>query len=144
MKRKSSPGDFISYQKVESVATDEAYGAFDLVDLGLFYSEHFVRDAIRSGKLHAKKINKKSIVICKSDLLEYWRKFRKEEFEPANNSMILHFSISEVDTICRLVEAGKRISGSEFSKDDLIRNVVQTMELKRITVDENPHLFKLN
>lgn len=140
---KNEPGIFLPIDEVESKLKAPAYGVSDLVEMGLFHSEHFARDAIATGKLKAQKINKRATIVCRDDVLEYWSIYRNTPYEAANNVMTLRFTISEVDYISSLVDYGQRKVNKEFTKDDLFRNVIQLLRSNYGSrADSVPLLFK--
>jgi hypothetical protein len=141
-KVRGEPGAYVPYTEVAQRLSSSAYGATDLVDLGLFYSDHFVREAIHNGKLKFQKINKRALILCKEDILEYWIKYRNEPYEAVNNNLVIKLTISEMDYISSLIMQGKKRSDRDFSKDDLFRNVIQQMKKEGTTADSQPHLFK--
>lgn len=136
MKVKGEPGPYLPYEEVIKKLTAAAYGANDLVDLGLFHSEHFVRDAISSGKIKFQKVNKRAVVFCRDDILEYWIKYRNQPYEPANNTLRVNLTISEVDYICALTSQAKKRVDREFSINDLFRNIIKNMMARQINFDE--------
>ena len=141
MKVKGEPGDYLPFEDVKNKLKSEAYGAMDLVNLGLFHSEHFVRDAIRTGKLKSNKINSRIIVLCRDDILDYWRLHRYSPYEPVNNTLTLKLTISEADYIAALVQHGQKRVCREFSKDDLFRNIINEMKETNPTINNQPRLF---
>lgn len=141
---RQEPGDYIPYNVVKEKLTAPAYGAIDLVDLKLFHSEHFVRDAIASGKLKAQKINRRAIVLCKEEILQYWEKHRNEPYEPAENVVNVKFTISELDYICSLVDQAKKRLNKDFCFNDLFRNIIKYMISNKPSIDNYPHLFVKN
>lgn len=141
VKLKGEPGPYIPYETVECRVKDPVYGAAELVALGLFHSEHFVRDAINTNKLKAKKIGKRSVVICRNDLLDYWKKWRHSPFETANNTIYFRLTISEADFIGGLVKMAQNRVDKNFTKDDLFRNVVQELRECHLNEQLSPKLF---
>jgi len=141
MKVKGEPGVYIPFVDVEQRLKAPAYGAGDLVELGLFHSEHFIRDAIHTGKIKFQKINKRAVILCRDDILEYWRKYRNTPYEPANNTLMLKLTISEVDYITALVQHGQKRVDREFGKDDLFRNIILYMKKNFTSAENQPHLF---
>jgi len=140
MKARSEPGEFIPYEEVSKKLTARAYGAVDLVSLGLFYSEHFVRDAMNTGKLKFQKINKRVVVISRDDVLEYWKQYRKEPHEMVNNSLQVMFKISDVDYISSLIRKGQNFN-KNFCKNDLFRNIMNYLQKMRINEFNTPEMF---
>lgn len=141
MKVKGEPGVFIPYEEVVKKLTAPVYGAIDLVSLGLFYSEHFVRDAIAEGRLKSQKINKRAVIVCRDDLLEYWSKYRNTPYEPANNTVMIKVTLSEADAIAALVHHGQKRVDKEFSKDDLFRNVIHYLRKISANAESYPTIF---
>jgi len=138
--QKSEPGPFIELEDVKKKLARGAYGAFDLVELGLFYSEHFVRDAMTSGKLKFDKVNKRSVIIYADDVLDYWKRCRSEPYEVPNNILSLKLTISEVDYVVSLVMYGQKHYHKELTKDDLFRNLIHLIKSEGNIVD-NPNLY---
>lgn len=143
-KVKGEPGLYISYDEVVKKLTAPAYGAGDLVELGLFHTEHFVRDAIACGKIKFQKVNKRAVILCKDDILEYWHKYRSEPYEAANNTLPVKLTISEVDYLSRLVRQTQSRLDREFSFSDLFRNIIKHMKKNNTTIDNQPQLFVTN
>lgn len=138
---KGEPGPYLPMEDVEDLLKAPAYGAIDLVDLGLFHSEHFVRDAIKSGQLKFHKVNTKNIVIGKHELLEYWHKFRNKPYEAANNVLNVRLTIGEVDYLRGLVAHGRAKFNRDVCENDIIRNVLNYMKQRSINF---PDLFNKN
>jgi hypothetical protein len=143
-KVKGEPGDFKSYDEVVKLLTAPAYGAGDLVELGLFHTEHFVRDAIACGKIKFQKVNKRAVILCRDDILEYWHKYRNEPYEAANNTLPVKLTMSEVKYLGSLVGQGQNRIDREFSFSDLFRNIIKHMKKNNTSVDTQPQLFVKN
>lgn len=143
-KVKGEPGLYIPYDEVAKRLTAPAYGASDLVELGLFHTEHFVRDAIACGKIKFQKINKRAVIVCRDDILEYWHKYRNEPYEAANNTLPVKLTMSEVEYLSELVIKAKARIDREFDFSDLFRNIIKHMKKNHTTVDSQPQLFARN
>lgn len=139
---KNEPGVYLTISEVESKLKLQAYGISDLVDLGLFHSDHYARDAVNTGKLKAQKINKRAVIICRDDVLEYWRIYRNTPYEAANNAITVRFTISEIDYITALVSHGQKNVNKDFTKDDLFRNVLSHIRASGANSVNTPHIFK--
>jgi len=141
MKIKGDPGPFMTLDEVKQKLVAPAYGAADLADLGLFYTEGYVRSAMASGKLRFQKINKRSVILCRDDILEYWHHYRSTPYEPVNNVLTVKLTISEADTVARIVKQGQNRVDRNFGKDDLFRNIIHYMNKHVCTPESQPHLF---
>lgn len=143
-KVKGEPGLYIPYDEVVRKLTAPAYGAGDLVELGLFHTEHFVRDAIACGKIKFQKVNKRAVILCRDDILEYWHRYRNEPFEAANNTLPVKLTMSEVKYLGSLVGLGQARIDREFSFSDLFRNIIKHMKKNNTSIDSQPQLFVKN
>jgi hypothetical protein len=119
--RTREPGVFIPYENVEKMLVSPVYGATDLVELGLFHSDSCIRREIHEGKIKFQKVNTKSIIFCRDDLLSYWKLYRNKPFEPANNIMTIRMTISEFDYLNSVMNKLK------LDKDSLFRKVIQEL-----------------
>jgi hypothetical protein len=137
---KGEPGIYIPYEKVEGMLTNGVYGAIDLVKIGLFYSEHFVREAMSSGKLKHCKINKRAVSIRKEDVLEYWKKYRNKPYETVNNVIDFKVTISEVDYLGSLISFGRTRFCASLQLQDFFRNVLRCLRTGKIEL--LPELFE--
>jgi hypothetical protein len=143
-KVKGEPGPYVPYDEVVRKLTAPAYGAGDLVELQLFHTEHFVRDAIACGKIKFQKVNKRAVILCRDDILEYWHKYRNEPYEAANNTLPVKLTISEVEYLTDLVKAGKSRMDREFDFSDLFRNFIKHLRKSKVSVENAPQLFAKN
>lgn len=143
-KIKGEPGDYKHYNEVAKLLTAPAYGAADLVDLGLFHTEHFVRDAIACGKIKFQKVNKRAVILCRDDILEYWIKYRSEPYEAANNTLPVKITMSELEYLASLVTKARDRIDREFDFSDLFRNVIKHMRKNNTTIESQPQLFVKN
>jgi len=143
-KIKGEPGDYIPYDEVVKKLTAPAYGAGDLVELGLFHTEHFVRDAIACGKIKFQKINKRAVILCRDDVLEYWSKYRNQPYEAANNTLPMKITMSELEYLGGLVAKAKARIDREFDFSDLFRNIIKHMKKNNTTIESQPQLFVRN
>ena len=143
-KIKGEPGDYIPYDEVVKKLTAPAYGACDLVELGLFHTEHFVRDAIACGKIKFQKINKRAVILCRDDVLEYWSKYRNQPYEAANNTLLMKITMSELEYLGGLVAKAKARIDREFDFSDLFRNIIKHMKKNNTTIESQPQLFVRN
>lgn len=143
-KIKGEPGDYIPYDEVVKKLTAPAYGAGDLVELGLFHTEHFVRDAIACGKIKFQKINKRAVILCRDDVLEYWSKYRNQPYEAANNTLLMKITMSELEYLGGLVAKAKARIDREFDFSDLFRNIIKHMKKNNTTIESQPQLFVRN
>lgn len=138
---RGEPGNYIPFEDVRQRLKSPAYGARDLVELGLFHSEHFIRDAIATGKIKFQKVNKRAVVLCRDDILDYWQKHRSQPYEAANNTLPVKLTISEYDYLASLVNVAKKKIDRDFSFSDLFRNVIKNLKINNTTLDNQPQLF---
>ena len=143
-KLSSEPGPYIPLKDVEEVLKKSVYGVQELVDIGLFYTDHLARHAMDSGKIKFHKINKRAVVLCREDILEYWFKFRSKPFEDVNNSVKINLTISEVDYVTALVAAGKKKVDAKFSVSDLFRNILREVKKLDLSQDQFDLLYATN
>jgi hypothetical protein len=137
---RGEPGVYIPYEKLEGMLTNGVYGALDLVKMGLFYSEHFVREAMASGKLKYCKVNKRAVSIRKEDVLQYWKQYRNKPYEPVNNLIDFKLTISEVDYLSSLISFGRARFCISLQLEDLFRNILRCLRIGKI--DLIPELFE--
>lgn len=140
---KVEPGNYIPLETVEKILTEHAYGVLDLVDLKLFHTESRARDAIQSGKLKSQKVNKRSVIICRNDILEYWKKHRSKPFEAPNKQFNIRLTHSDVEFIHSLVEFGQKQFNTKFCVSDLFRNLFKLVKKIHAT-GEVDYLFAIN
>lgn len=138
---KGEPGKFIEFAEVQKLLNREAYGVRDLVELGLFHTEHYARDAMQSGKLGFEYIGQRCIVTTRDDVLDYWTRHRKTPYEAANNSVSFKLTISEVDYLKGLIEHACQRLNRPFTRDNLLSNLLKHMRVHGATCDSQPHLF---
>lgn len=142
MKRaKGEPGDYIPYDEVTKKLTQPAYGAVDLVEMGLFHTVHFVRDAIACGKLKCQHVNRRAVVLCREDILRYWHKYRSEPYEAANNTLMIKVTLSELEYLAELVKGVRNNGDKEFEFNDLFRNLIQYLMNSSISLEKFPGLL---
>ena len=121
---KGEPGYFIELNELSSMLTKKAYGLMELVDLGLFHSEHYARDAVLSGKLEGCKINNTQYSFDREDILSYWEHYRSEEYDPNVFPMTVNLNSNEISFIVKLYNEMKEFLPNRSGYDDLIRSMI--------------------
>jgi hypothetical protein len=140
---KGEPGKFIDLKEVEKLLTRDTYGVQDLVDLGLFHTEHYAREAMKSGKLSHENIGKRCLVATRGDVLDYWKVHRNKPYEAANNTVTFKLTISEVDYLKGIVEHACHRLKRQFTRDTLLSNILNHLKGNGANCENQPHLFKL-
>lgn len=127
MKVESEPGIQMDYEAVVQLLNEPVYGAINLVDLGLFFTEYYVHKAFNQGQLRCCPINSRERVFLKEDILDYWKSYRVPEKQKPTVEMTVKLTEEESNFVSEMIQTGRKLH-SKFTSSDLIRNMLKDLK----------------
>lgn len=115
----------LTLEEINSRLVGEMFGNKDLVQIGIFPTLGCIESAVNRGFLKNKKINDRTYVFHKSDILDYWTHHRdkvKVKAKHANSTITL-----DAGQRAQLWEIlGKcRVHNPKLTMSNMLRNIVQ-------------------
>lgn len=135
-RRELEPRDL---HEIEDLLTEDLYGVLDLVTLNLCPDVNFVNTVIRNGLMKFCKINSRSIVLKREQIIEYFREHvcPKTPLQP----YVIQLAADERAALDR-IEAFGRAKNPEFCALDFFRNMIQIIGSKQLKYEER--IYKTN